>query len=172
MTLPLSHPERHVQTAPRRSAPCPRALPPGGALTRWRRKKCRLKFLLCCRCCQAPLRIFSSLRSLGAVSHGPDRSGGFLWRWDLCVSNDLLIRAGSHARHPMLSASFDDSRKSCGRRPHLSDGFFERPGSLTGRLHQHQAPRGDSAPYYKRLRLFKDRPLREYPTSQGSATGQ
>ena len=37
--------ERHVQTAPRRSAPCPRALPPGGALTRWRCKKCPLKFL-------------------------------------------------------------------------------------------------------------------------------
>jgi hypothetical protein len=49
------------------------------------------------------------------------------------------IRAGSHTRHPILYASFDDNRKSCGRRPHLSDGFFERPGSLTGRLHQHQA---------------------------------
>jgi hypothetical protein len=27
----------------------------------------------------------------------------------------------------MLSASFDKSRKACGRRPHLSDGFFSGP---------------------------------------------
>jgi hypothetical protein len=48
------------------------------------------------------------------------------------------IRAGLHTRHPILSASFDESWKACGRRPHLSDGFFARPGSFTGRLHQHQ----------------------------------
>jgi hypothetical protein len=48
------------------------------------------------------------------------------------------IRAGTHTRHPMLSASFDDSRKACRRRPHLYDGFFARPGKITGRLHQHQ----------------------------------
>jgi len=39
--------------------------------------------LLCCRCCQAPFRMFFSLPALNAVSHRPDRSGGFLWRWDL-----------------------------------------------------------------------------------------
>jgi hypothetical protein len=48
------------------------------------------------------------------------------------------IRAGANTRHPILSASWDESGKSCRRRPHLSDGFFERPGSLTGRLHQHR----------------------------------
>ena len=48
------------------------------------------------------------------------------------------IRAGANTRHPILSASFDESRKACGRRPHLSDGFFAGPGSSTGRLHQHQ----------------------------------
>jgi hypothetical protein len=47
------------------------------------------------------------------------------------------IRAGSNTRHPILYASWDESGKSCRRQPHLSDGFFERPGSLTGRLHQH-----------------------------------
>jgi hypothetical protein len=47
------------------------------------------------------------------------------------------IRAGSNTRHPILYASWDESGKSCRRRPHLSDGFFERPGSLPGRLHQH-----------------------------------
>jgi len=38
------------------------------------------------------------------------------------------IRAGSHARHPLLYASFDESWKACGRRPHLCTGFFARPG--------------------------------------------
>ena len=47
------------------------------------------------------------------------------------------LRAGLHTRHPMLSASFDKSRKACRRRPHLSDGFFRWPGNITGRLHQH-----------------------------------
>src|SRR5262245_48644632 len=53
------------------------------------------------------------------------------------------IRAGSNTRHPMLYAFWDESGKSCRRRPHLSDGFLARPGSLTGRLHQ---PRDQSAP--------------------------
>src|SRR4030095_1518493 len=48
------------------------------------------------------------------------------------------LRAGATTRHPMLSTSFDDNWTACRRRPHLSDGFFEGPGSLTGRLHQHQ----------------------------------
>src|SRR5919198_6457959 len=47
------------------------------------------------------------------------------------------LRAGATTRHPMLSASCDDNWKAWRRRPHLSDGFFEGPGSLTGRLHQH-----------------------------------
>jgi hypothetical protein len=42
------------------------------------------------------------------------------------------IRAGATTRHPILSTSFDDNWKACRRRPHLSDGFFARPGSLTG----------------------------------------
>ena len=41
---------------------------------------------------------FSSLHSLGAVSHGPDWSGGFLWRWDLIRLQRPSIRAGS--THP------------------------------------------------------------------------
>jgi hypothetical protein len=44
-----------------------------------------LFFLLCCRCCQALLRILFSPSAifLGVVSPGPDHAGGFLWRWDL-----------------------------------------------------------------------------------------
>jgi hypothetical protein len=48
------------------------------------------------------------------------------------------IRAGFHARHLILSASFDESRKALRRRPHLDDGVLSRPGNFTGRLHQHQ----------------------------------
>jgi len=48
------------------------------------------------------------------------------------------LRAGVPTRYPMLAASFDERRKSCRRRPHLSDGFFARPGNWTGRLHQPQ----------------------------------
>ena len=120
------------------------------------------------KCCKLPSMLpllsspleyfFSPVHSLGAVSHGPDRSGGFLWRWDPRLQRPSL-RAGSNTRHPMLSASFDESRKACGRRPHLSDGFFDRPGNSTGRLHQHQGRRGDSAPQYC-LRLFEDGSLR------------
>ena len=47
------------------------------------------------------------------------------------------IRAGFSARHPMLSASFDDSWKAQRRRPHLYDGLLRRPGISSGRLHQH-----------------------------------
>jgi hypothetical protein len=46
------------------------------------------------------------------------------------------LRAGAHTRHPMLSASFDESRKAQRRRPHLYDGWLRRPGNAPGRLHQ------------------------------------
>jgi hypothetical protein len=47
------------------------------------------------------------------------------------------IRAGSHPRHLILSASGDASRKAQRRRPHLNDGVLGRPGFFAGRLHQH-----------------------------------
>ena len=47
------------------------------------------------------------------------------------------IRAGSHPRHLMLSASVDASRKAQRRRPHLYDGVLGRPGFFAGRLHQY-----------------------------------
>jgi hypothetical protein len=51
------------------------------------------------------------------------------------------LRASSHARHPILSASFDESGKAQRRRPHLYDGVLRRPGMFTGHLHQHQSLR-------------------------------
>jgi hypothetical protein len=47
------------------------------------------------------------------------------------------IRAGSHPRHLILSASVDASRKTQRMRPHLYDGVLRRPGICSGRLHQH-----------------------------------
>ena len=80
---------------------------------------------------------YSPLHSLDAVSPDPDRSGAFLWRWDYRLQRPS-IRAGSPTRHPMLYASFDESWKAYGRRPHLYDGLLRMPGNATGRLHQRQ----------------------------------
>gem|GEM_PF-2924285 len=85
----------------------------------------------------SPLAYFvSSLHSLGAGLHRPDCLAA-----SYGVGTSRLqrpsIRAGATTRHPILSASCDASWKACRRRPHLSDGFFEGPGSSTGRLHQH-----------------------------------
>ena len=84
------------------------------------------------------------------------------------------IRAGSHARHPILYASFDESGKSCRRLPHLNDGLLCRPGICSGRLHHPpdlgvgtcgyvsdylgQSTRRDTASP-KRLPLFEHRAL-------------
>jgi hypothetical protein len=89
-----------------------------------------------------------SLYSWHAVAPRPDGSGGFLWRWDHRLQRPS-IRAGSRARHPILFASFDDSRKAQRRQPHLYDGLLRRPGICSGRLHQHPdrgvAPQRQSA---------------------------
>jgi hypothetical protein len=47
------------------------------------------------------------------------------------------IRAGAHARHLILSASVDASRKAQRRQPHLYDGVLGRPGKFAGRLYQY-----------------------------------
>src|SRR5262249_42108412 len=41
-------------------------------------RKCRIFYLLCCRCCQAPLGMFFP-SILDAVAPGLDCSGAFLW---------------------------------------------------------------------------------------------
>src|SRR5712691_4730257 len=82
--------------------------------------------LLGCPCWQALVRLGSSLHAWHAVSLHPERSGGFLWRWDHRLQRPS-IRAGTNARHPILYASFDESRKACRRRPHLSTAFLQGP---------------------------------------------
>ena len=66
------------------------------------------------------------------------------------------IRAGINARHPILYASFDESRKACRRRPHLYDGFLQGPENARAASTSTQIE-GYSAPQY-RLGLFKHRP--------------
>ena len=74
----------------------------------------------------------------------PDASGHMAW-FELAASCGVeisrlqrpSIRAGSHARHLILYASIDASRKAQRRRPHLYDGMLRRPGISSGRLHQH-----------------------------------
>jgi len=90
--------------------------------------------LLGCPCWQALVRLGSSWHAWHAVSRRPERSGGFLWRWDHRLQRPSL-RAGLGARHPMLSASFDDCWQAQRRRPHLYDGVRRRPGIFSGRLH-------------------------------------
>jgi hypothetical protein len=112
---PLPHPAAPVQPqpkprctvlrlVPRRSGGQPRRA--GGAASaagengRRRRRTARgtarkrafgfpIRFLLCCRCCQALVNVVSP-STLSTVSYDPDRSGGFRWRWDSSVTNDLL----------------------------------------------------------------------------------
>jgi hypothetical protein len=99
--------------------------------------KCLVNFLLCCRCCQALWRIFSP-RILWALRHMAPIGLAASCGVGIHRLQRPALRAGLPTRHPMLSASFDESWQACERRPPLSDGFFARPDSFTGRLHQHQ----------------------------------
>ena len=75
----------------------------------------------------------------------PDASGPMAW-FELAASCGVgtsrlqrpSLRAGFGARHPILYASFNESRKSSRRQPHLYDGVLRTPGNATGRLHQDQ----------------------------------
>ena len=72
----------------------------------------------------SPRRMFFSLHFVGRFVTWPR----LVWRLPMALgpiaSNDLLSVRALNARHPMLSASFDESGKACRRRPPLSDGVF------------------------------------------------
>src|SRR5262249_38373276 len=89
---PRSTLETHPKPSQRAALQAPPAVDRGDAASRRRGsgdtfpetlgQKYRLIYLLCCRCCQAPWRMFfSSL--LDAVAPGLDGSGAFLWCGDL-----------------------------------------------------------------------------------------
>ena len=79
----------------------------------------------------------ASWHSWCAASLRPAGSGGFLAR-GAHRRQRPSIRARARARHPMLSASFDACWQAQRRRPPRYDGVRGRPGTATGRLHQHQ----------------------------------
>ena len=56
----------------------------------------------------------------------PRWAGGFLWRWDSRLQRPSL-RAGFPARHPILSASCDDSRKARGGDPISTTASLQSP---------------------------------------------
>ncbi len=114
--------------------PCPRPHMSGNYLN-INHKKC--KFLLCCRSCQALLRLFLPC-ILGALCHlAPSGLPASLGVGTLRLQRPSH-RAGLNTLHPCLDASFDDRRQACARRSHLlDDGLLHRPSMPTGRLHQH-----------------------------------
>ena len=80
------------------------------------------------------------------------------------------IRAGANTRHPMLYASFDESRKAQRRRPHLDDGVLRRPGNAPGRLHQH--PDRGVTPHQPSVDTSVSPAPAGIPRSRGSARAQ
>ena len=91
-----------------------------GARSRAGGAKVLVKFLLCCRCCQALVRIFLPC-ILWALCHlAPSGRAA-----SLGVGTSRLQRpsprAGVNTLHPSLDASCDDRWQACGRRSHLLD---------------------------------------------------
>ena len=72
-----------------------------------------------------------------APGHLPSMRLAASWGVEIHRLQRPSIRAGSHARHLILYASVDASRKAQRRRPHLDDGVLGRPGFFAGRLHQY-----------------------------------
>jgi hypothetical protein len=86
------------------------------------------------------------------------------------------IRAGAHARHLILSASIDASRKAQRRRPHLYDGVLSQARNLLGSPPPGPRPRCDAASA-ERLYVFEYRShgyhagLEETPECNEELTG-
>jgi hypothetical protein len=86
----------------------------------------------------SPLRIFSPLPALDTVSHRPDRSGGFLWRWDL-VSPTTFYPCGLERPSPDFLCVFRRELESLGEAtPSIQRRLSKARTVYTGRLHQHQ----------------------------------
>jgi hypothetical protein len=101
---------------------------------------CPPTVLLCCRCCQAPC-VFFPLPSLSAGSPRPDRSGGFLWRWDL-VSPTTFYPCGPSGPSARFSLRLSTrAGRSVRGDPISSPASWKARTVYTGRLHQHQGRR-------------------------------
>jgi hypothetical protein len=86
----------------------------------------------------SPLRYFSlPLESLGAVVHGPDQSGGFLSRWDPLSPTTFYPCGFKHPSPDSLCVFRREPEGLLEATPSIRR-LLHGPGSLTGRLHQHQ----------------------------------
>src|SRR5215813_9627600 len=98
---------------------------------------------------------------LGATLAAPDAMASMHLAASLGVEIYRLqrpsIHGGSHARHPILSASVDESWQACQRRPHLNDGLLGRRGMSPNRLHQ--PPNRRVTPLTQRFPCFEHCPL-------------
>jgi hypothetical protein len=93
--------------------------------------------LFSCHCWQALLRKFSDLHALGAVSHDPDWSGGFLWRWDLLSPTTFYPCGLNHPSPDSLCVLRRELEGLWEATPSIRR-LLHGPGSLPGRLHQDQ----------------------------------
>ena len=128
-----------------------------GILCSRERMLCPHTVLLCCRCCQAPFRMFFSLPALNAVSHRPDRSGGFLWRWDL-TSPTTFSPCGLAGPSPDSLCVFRRELEGlCEATPSIHR-LFRKARTVCGPPPPAPWPTSDSAPKHG-LCLFQDGPL-------------
>ncbi len=105
----------------------------------------------------SPLRIFSPLPSLSAVSHRPDRSGGFLWRWDL-ASPTTFYPCGLERPSPDALCVFRRELESLGEATPSIHRLFRKARTVYGPPPPAPRPTSDSALKHG-LRLFQDGPL-------------
>ena len=129
----------------------------GGVRPGWRAKR-PFEFPSMLPLLSSPLGyFFLPFHSLGAVSHGPDRSGGFLWRWDL-ASPTTFSPCGLHT--PVTRCSLRLSTRAgrpVGGDPSYPTAFC-KARKCNGPPPPAPGPRPEAAPQ-DRLRLFACCPL-------------
>jgi hypothetical protein len=130
---------------------------------------CRLNFLLCCRCCQVLLSLFSPYHSLGAVSHRPDRSGGFLWCWDPSSPTTFYPCRRKHPSPDSLYVFRREPEVLSKATPSIRR-LLCKARKFNGPPSPAPGPRRDSVPQH-RLGLFEDGSLRDYPTFKEAPQG-
>jgi hypothetical protein len=80
---------------------------------------------------------FLPLHSLSAVSHSPDQSGSFLWRWNPSSPTTFYPCGYKHPSPDSLCVLRREPEGLSEATPSIRR-LFSRPGNCTGRLHQHQ----------------------------------
>jgi hypothetical protein len=114
----------------------------------------------------SPLRTFFSLSALSAVSHRPDRSGGFLGRWDL-TSPTSFSPCGLACPSPDSLCVFRRELEGlCEATPSMHR-LFRKARTVYGPPPPAPGATSDSAPQHG-LCFFQDGPLWEAPALEES----